>query len=164
MDAVRGAVGPIMARMPLGRSLALGLALATAALGAACGRAEPSGPPSGSSGPPTATGTAERVPLPPPTSPQSLGPGQPPVIWVGGVLTDLTGDRLQLREGSGSEVSLLRLAEGATAFFVVDGSQWRRLEAEEEVGLGQETCVETLVNGSSFVAIRVFLGAGCGPA
>jgi hypothetical protein len=86
------------------------------------------------------------------------------VIWVGGVLTDLSGDRLELREGSGSVVSLLRLAEGATTFFVVDGDRWRRLGPDEEVGPGQQTCVETLINGASFVAIRVFLGAGCGPA
>src|SRR5262245_53019304 len=136
-----------MARMSPGRRLALGLLCAAAAFGAACGKAEPSAPPSGSSGPPTATGTGVHVPLPPPTSPQSLGPSQPPVIWVGGVLTDLSGDRLQLREGSGSVVSLLRLAEGATAFFVVDGGQWRKLDPEEEVSLGQETCVETLING-----------------
>lgn len=104
-----------------------------------------------------------RLPLPPPTAGQSLGPDQPPVIWLAGTVLAVTTDRLELREGSGSIVTLLRLGQGATAFFRVSENRWVRLPPQEGIERGELACVEALLDGSSLLALRVFLGAGCGP-
>lgn len=106
---------------------------------------------------------ASRVPPPPPTPHQSLGADQPPVIWIGGTIDDVTADALLVREDSGSEVSLERLARGATKFFRVSKGAWERLAPEVPIAAGQRACAETLMDGRTFLAIRVFLGAGCGP-
>jgi hypothetical protein len=132
-----------------------------------CGRGATGGPSGSATG--SASGSAgvapgTRIPLPPTTPTQSLGADQPPVIWIGGILTTVEDDRVTIREGSGSSVSLVRLAEGATAFFAIAEDRWERLPAGASVANGQTVCVETLMGGSSLVAIRVFLGVGCGPA
>ncbi len=105
-----------------------------------------------------------RVPPPPPTPRQDLGPDQPPVIWVGGTLTDVADTRLELRQPAGSLVSLRRLAGQATSFFRLSGEEWQRLATEAQVPAGGAACVETLLDRETLVALRVFLGAGCGPA
>lgn len=105
-----------------------------------------------------------RFPPPPPTPTQRLGPNQPPVIWLGGTLTEVTPDHLEVLEGAGSVIRLRRLAGTATSFFRVSGRSWRRLAPQAQVPAGQEACVETLMDGRTFLALRVFLGAGCGPA
>jgi hypothetical protein len=86
------------------------------------------------------------------------------VIYVGGTLTDVAPDQLELRETSGSVVRLQRLAGGATSFFRASGGTWLELDSEAQVSAGGEACVETLMDGTNFLAIRVFLGARCGPA
>jgi len=103
------------------------------------------------------------VPPPPSTPRQRLGPSEPPVIWLGGVLATVRADHLELREGSGSLVRLQRLAGQATSFYRVAGSSWQRQADEAPVPAGIDACVETLLDGTTFVALRVFLGAGCGP-
>jgi hypothetical protein len=95
---------------------------------------------------------------------QSAGPDQPPVIWIGGTLTEVTGDRIEVREDFGSVVTLQRLGRGATGFFRVAGGAWGRLPAGEQIPPGEQACVETLMDGSTLLALRVFLGANCGPA
>jgi hypothetical protein len=86
------------------------------------------------------------------------------VIYVGGTLTDIAPDHLELRETSGSVVRLRRLAGGATSFFSVSGGAWLELASQAQVSAGGEACVETLMDGTNLLAIRVFLGARCGPA
>lgn len=105
-----------------------------------------------------------RFPPPPATPKQDLGADQPPVIWIGGTLTAVRPDHLDVREPAGSLVHLGRLAGTATSFFRLAGRAWSRLEGTAGVRQGQPVCVETLVDGKSFFALRVFLGAGCGPA
>lgn len=103
--------------------------------------------------------------MPPvPSAPgQSLGPNQPPIVWVGGELIELKNDRLELREAIGSALTLRRLGGGATSFFRVAAGTWERLDHDPEVETGTKACVETLMDGRNLLALRVFLGADCGP-
>ncbi len=107
-----------------------------------------------------------RSPFPPVPSlaAQSLGPSQPPLIWLGGTLTAVTADHLEITEAFGSVVRLARLGDGATAFFQVQAGAWHRLDATTPIGTGAAVCAETLMDGTNLLALRVFLGAECGPA
>jgi hypothetical protein len=105
-----------------------------------------------------------RFPPPPPTPKQNLGANQPPVIWIGGTLMAVRPDHLDVREPAGSLVHLGRLAGTATSFFGIAGRAWSRLDGTAGVRRGQPVCVETLMDGAHLFALRVFLGAGCGPA
>jgi hypothetical protein len=102
-----------------------------------------------------------RFPPPPTTPRQSLGPTTPPVSWLSGTLLDATTGSFQLEQGDGAMVTLQRV--GATKLFRVSGSSWEQLAAEAGVRTGEAACIETLLDGSNLVALRVFLGAGCGP-
>ena len=82
---------------------------------------------------------------------------------MGGTLTDVAPDHLKLKNGSGSVLTLQRLAEGATVFFRASGGVWRRLDPLAQIGRGQSACVDTVMAGSNLLALRVFLGAACGP-
>jgi hypothetical protein len=102
-----------------------------------------------------------------PAVPQSApGPGDPPVVWVEGILEEVSDSQIVVREGEGPEVEVERLGQGATSFLTLDGSQWMELTDEQvaEVPAGGPACVETLLDGRTFLALRVFLGASCGPA
>jgi hypothetical protein len=93
------------------------------------------------------------------------GPGEPPVLWLGGVLEEISDTQLAVREGEGPRLVLERFAGGATTFFQAEGGTWRPL-SEEEAGLlevGQRVCVEAILDEGAFLALRVFLGSGCGP-
>jgi hypothetical protein len=95
---------------------------------------------------------------------QSADADQPPVVWIGGTLTEVTATTIELRESFGAVVSLDRLGREATGFFRVTAGTWERLPAGATVATGMEACVETLMDGRTLLALRVFLGAGCGPA
>jgi len=84
-------------------------------------------------------------------------------VWVGGTLTDVAPDHLKLKSASGSVLTLQRLAEGATVFFRASGGVWQRLDMQAQIGRGQSACVDTVMAGSNLLALRVFLGAACGP-
>jgi hypothetical protein len=86
------------------------------------------------------------------------------VTWVGGTLTDVTETQLVLQQPAGSVVTLRRLAGEATSFFRLSGSEWQRLAPQAQVPAGRTACVETLLDRQTLLALRVFLGAGCGPA
>ncbi len=112
-------------------------------------------------------GSSQGPPLVPPApsaASASAGSSQLTVVWVGGTLSDVTPDVLKIHEASGSTVTLQRLAEGATAFFRVSGSRWLQLDRSAQVPAGQAACVEAGMAGSSFLALRVFLGVACGPS
>jgi hypothetical protein len=94
---------------------------------------------------------------------RSSGTNHPPLVWVGGTLSAVAGDHLELREALGSTVNVKRLAEGATVFYRISGRRWRSLGPSEPVEPGPEACVESLKSGSNLLALRVFLGADCGP-
>jgi hypothetical protein len=141
-----------------------GAIIAAAALAIACtGCSKPPATRRPSSGPDSsATDGASASALPPIPSESGEG-GQAPVVWVGGTLTAVTEQKLVLDESLGAKVSLKRLGRDATAFFrVVDGS-WQRADPRA-AGSGDQACVETVLDGQNLLALRVFLGADCGPA
>ena len=128
------------------------MALTLGMLGPACRSSAPAAP------------AISALPPIPSLPAQSLGPSQPPLIWVGGTLTSVTTDRLEVTEAVGSVVRLKRLGNGATAFFEVQAGAWHRLAATTPIGTRTEVCAETLMDGTNLLALRVFLGADCGPA
>ena len=95
---------------------------------------------------------------------ESAGPGEPQLVWIGGTLSRVDAAHIVVTEAAGPVVTLTRLAQGATAFFRASGGAWRRLTDQAPVEAGQLACVQTLMDGSNLLAIRVFLGADCGPA
>lgn len=76
----------------------------------------------------------------------------------------MTADRLELKEAVGSVVTVHRLGGNATSFFRVADGAWQRVDPGSEVLIGTRACVETLMDGQTLLALRVFLGADCGPA
>jgi hypothetical protein len=93
-------------------------------------------------------------------------PSDPPVVWLEGTVEDLDPSSLTLREGQGPRIRIRRFEEGATDFLRVEEGAWREL-ADQEVeilGVGGQACVEALLDGRTLFALRVFLGARCGPA
>jgi hypothetical protein len=105
-----------------------------------------------------------RIPPAPSDPVRSVEPGQPPTIWIGGTLSDVASASLAIREPTGAEVSLRRLAAGATAFFQVANGSWHRLAPEAQISAGRQACVEVLMDGANLLALRVFLGVACGPS
>jgi hypothetical protein len=100
----------------------------------------------------------------------SVGPatpvaGQPPVIWVAGQVEEVSGDRVVVVEPDGPRVRLQRLAGGATRFFGLRDGAWRRLEPTdiELIEVGTPMCVEVFLDDRAYLALRVFVGAACGP-
>ena len=85
------------------------------------------------------------------------------MVWLGGRIGSVDANRITLREDDGSVVSLQRLAKGATGFFRVSGDHWTRLSQSSPVSPDQAACIETLMDRTNLVAIRVFLDSGCGP-
>lgn len=92
--------------------------------------------------------------------------GDPPLVWIDGELEELGEDSLVLAEGEGPRIVVERFAGEATRFFRPSGDTWRQLPQEEVAGVptGESACVEALVDGEAFLAIRVFLERLCGPA
>jgi hypothetical protein len=125
-------------------------AVAAIALAGACTKPAP------------AEGPPRIPPAPPETGPAA--PSEPPRVWISGTLTDVTGARIDVREASGQEVAMQRLAAGTTSFFRVSDGAWAKLAPEAQVSAGQTACTEALLAGTSLLALRVFLGTECGPA
>jgi hypothetical protein len=135
------------------RRLSAFLAAATLLIPGACHASEP--PPPGA----TLPSVIQNEP----------GPGDPPVVWIAGTLEVLDQGHLAVREGGGGEgprIRLERLAEGATDFYRLDGQVWRELSPEEVdlLQAGERACVEALLDGETFLALRVFLDSSCGPS
>jgi hypothetical protein len=105
----------------------------------------------------------------PPVSQNEPGAGDPPVVWIGGILEAVEQGQLALREGSqgqGPRIRVERLAEGATDFYQLEAEGWRELSPEEVdlIEVGDRACVEALLDGRTFLALRVFLDSSCGPS
>jgi hypothetical protein len=92
-------------------------------------------------------------------------PGQPPVVWVSGQTAVVTSNRVNVVEGPGSRLSIRRLAEGATKFFRQDSDRWVLMSPDDIqlIDVGTPVCVESLLDRSHYLALRVFVGAACGP-
>jgi hypothetical protein len=93
-------------------------------------------------------------------------PTDPPVVWLEGVIEELDASSLALREGEGPTIDIRRFEEGATDFLRLVNGTWREVPDGEVEGVaaGGQACVETLLDGRTFFALRIFLGARCGPA
>jgi hypothetical protein len=105
----------------------------------------------------------------PPVSQNEPGPGDPPIVWIAGTLEVLERGHLDIREGSegeGPRIRLERLAEGATDFYRLEAGGWRELSAGEAdlLEVGTRACVEALLDGRTFLALRVFVDSSCGPS
>ena len=101
----------------------------------------------------------------PAAAPSSVVPGQPPVVWVAGQVQELDGEQLVLVEPAGSRVVLQRLAEGATKFFMSQGERWTPMKPTdvELIEVGTQICAESLLDAGTYLALRVYVGAACGP-
>lgn len=140
--------------------------LAAGVLGAACGGGGQPGPsPTPGTGGTTPAATAPPV-LPPAPSIFSSpgGPGSPPVAWIGGTLVAVGTSTLRIEEPSGAGVVLRRLGAGATGFYRVAAGTWQPVDPPSGPDLDEPACAETLMTGTALLALRVFLGASCGPS
>jgi hypothetical protein len=161
------------------RGPVIGLALVTGLASAGCSKPHrsPDRTPPSATGVAVTSGTSALPSANPPTSTSppppvpsgsgsgsTGGAGQPPVVWIGGTLDEIGRDRLVITEAFGSVVTLQQLGQGATAFFQIVGGAWEQLSEPSSAEVGQPACVEVLLNGQTLLALRVFLGATCGPA
>jgi hypothetical protein len=102
----------------------------------------------------------------PPIERTEPGPGDPPLVWIGGELEGIGETQLTLAEGDGPKVVLERFSGNSTRFFLPDGDSWRQLDAAEirSLDAGTDACIEAVVDEDAFLAIRVFLERTCAPA
>ena len=97
--------------------------------------------------------------------PGKVVPGQAPVVWVSGQSEHVSGSRLTVVGKGGALVVIHRLAEGATKFFVRKDARYERLDEADAalIEVGTPLCVESLLDGRNLLALRIFVGAACGP-
>jgi hypothetical protein len=91
--------------------------------------------------------------------------GQPPVVWLSAQTEEVAGDHLVVVEPSGSRIRLERLSGDATTFLSVRDGEWHGM-ADPDVELievGTPLCIESLLDATTYLALRVFVGAVCGP-
>jgi hypothetical protein len=86
-------------------------------------------------------------------------------VWVSGQSSAVSDSRLTVVEPGGSKAIVHRLSEGATRFFVLNGGRFERMSEADAllVEVGTPMCVESLLDQRRLVALRVFVGAACGP-
>src|SRR5438128_8969631 len=84
----------------------------------------------------SAAGGGAGVPRPPPLPVSTQSGRGLPIVWVGGTLGDVSSERLEVHEDSGSLVTVERLGAGATAFFRLSGGGWTQLEGATQVAVG----------------------------
>jgi hypothetical protein len=114
----------------------------------------------------TDPGRPSTAALPGPTSgiPATV-PGEPPVVWVSGQLSGVTSRAVSIVEAAGTPVRLHRLARGATRFYSQTAGAWTLLESADVslIEAGTAACIESLLDRGDYLALRVFVGAACGP-
>jgi hypothetical protein len=91
------------------------------------------------------------------------GPGDPPLVWLEGELQEVGDTEMVLQDGDAEPIEVQRFAGTATRFYRLTGGKWRELTEPGSVEAGGDVCVEALLDGEAFLAVRVFLGSGCGP-
>ncbi len=91
--------------------------------------------------------------------------GDPPVVWIDGTLERVEESQFTLARGRNARVTVERFAGNATRFFRIEGGEWRQLANEEVPRIEGEpdACIEALVDGEAFLAIRVFVERLCAP-
>ena len=91
------------------------------------------------------------------------GPGDPPLVWLEGELQEIGETELVVQDGDADPIAVQRFAGRATRFFRLAGGEWRELDETTGLEPGDHACVEALLDGDAFLAVRVFLGSECGP-
>jgi hypothetical protein len=101
----------------------------------------------------------------PSVGPATAGAGRPPVVWMAGQMEEVSRAQVVLVEPDGPRVRLQRLAGGATRFFRLQDGAWRRMENTDVdlIEAGTPMCVEVFLDERAYLALRVFVGAACGP-
>jgi hypothetical protein len=101
----------------------------------------------------------------PSTGAPTVVPGQAPVVWVSGQSATVSTAKLTVVETGGSRAVVHRLSEGATRFFVLHTGRFEAMPEADALLVRQGTpmCVESLLDGKRLLALRVFVGAACGP-
>ena len=91
--------------------------------------------------------------------------GRAPVVWISGRLQAIGPATVTVVEPAGARVTMRRLAEGATRFLGRGSGTWAPLGpgAVAALDAGTGVCAEALRDRGVFLAIRVFVGATCGP-
>jgi hypothetical protein len=84
-------------------------------------------------------------------------------VWISGTVADGDTSHLAIVEPYGSTVTVRLLGAGATTFHAVEAGAWAPVDADR-VSVGQAVCVEALLTERTILALRVFLGASCGPS
>ena len=93
-------------------------------------------------------------------------PKRAPIVWLSGRLKGVTEDDFAfVLDRTREEVRVHRLAEGPTRFLERTADRWTPLEESAALTLATRTpaCVESLLEGTAYFALRVFVGAHCGP-
>ena len=105
------------------------------------------------------------APLPGPSATPNVVTGRAPVVWVSGQIVSIQPSRLTIVEASGARLVVRRLAEGATAFFSGGGGSWAPLGegGVAAIRAGTAACAQVLRDRGVYLAVRVFVGAACGP-
>ena len=87
------------------------------------------------------------------------------MVWVSGQIVSVQPSRLTVVEASGARLVVRRLAEGATAFFSGGGGSWAPLGegGVAAIRAGTAACAQVLRDRGVYLAVRVFVGAACGP-
>jgi hypothetical protein len=86
-------------------------------------------------------------------------------VWVSGRIVSVKPARLTMVEASGARLVMRRLAEGATEFLRKAGASWSRLAESDAAGIrsGTSACAQALRDRGVYLAVKVFVGAACGP-
>ena len=87
------------------------------------------------------------------------------MVWISGQSANVSGSRLTVIGRGGARAVIHRLAGGATKFFVLHEGRFERMSEDDAllIEVGTPMCVESLLDGRSLLALRVFVGAACGP-
>lgn len=84
------------------------------------------------------------------------------MVWIGGQVTAITERTVEVQESSGAVVLLQRLGAEATGFYRVSQGEWGPVQPGTEAR-DEPACAEVLMDGTTLLALRVFLGSTCGP-
>jgi hypothetical protein len=85
------------------------------------------------------------------------------VAWISGTVGHVNDAELRIEEPSGPDVTVRLLGSGATTFYAVAAGSWNAV-GPGVVATGEPACVEALLTSGAPLALRVFLGATCGPS
>jgi len=84
-------------------------------------------------------------------------------VWISGTIGEGDASHLAIIEPYGSTVNVQVLGAGATTFHAAEAGAWVTVDPGQ-ASPGQPACIEALLTERTVLAVRVFLGAQCGPS